>query len=195
MTQAKSFNEEHRTLWNGGDGEYWVRQQDSMDRTLSPVIEPLLAFAAPRTGSTVIDVGCGCGATTIELAQAVRPGGRVIALDVSEPMLNLARERVQSFGNTECLLGDAAELPLRKFAADLIVSRFVVMFFVDPAAAFSNLRTALSPVGRLRFDCWRTFDDIPWLLVPCQAVYEHAPVFRNPTPKSPAPFPSAIPRV
>src|SRR5450755_1415028 len=106
---AQTFNEEQRARWNGADGEYWACQQDRLDRTLAPAMGPLLTFAAPRAGSTVIDVGCGCGATTIELARAISPGGRVIGIDVSGPMLALAAERLHRFANTTCLLGDAAE--------------------------------------------------------------------------------------
>src|SRR6185503_20466949 len=101
-----------RERWNGIDGEFWVRQHDRLDRTLAPVTGPLLAFAAPRSGSTVIDVGCGCGATTIELARAVGPSGRVVGLDISEPMLALAASRLSEFGNSTTMLGDAADLPL-----------------------------------------------------------------------------------
>src|SRR6185369_1836902 len=112
MTPAQQFNEAQRERWNGIDGEFWVRQHDRLDRTLAPVTGPLLAFAQPRAGSTVIDVGCGCGATTIELARAIGPSGRVVGLDISEPMLALATERLRPFANATCLLGDAAELKL-----------------------------------------------------------------------------------
>jgi len=188
MTLVQTFNEEQRTRWNGTDGEYWTSQQDRLDRTLAPVTGPLLAFAAARTGSTVMDVGCGCGATTIELAQAVGPSGRVVAIDVSEPMLALAAERLRKFANTSCLLGDAAELPLRDLGAELIVSRFGVMFFGDPVAAFANLRTGLAAAGRLRFACWRPIDENPWLQIPLHAVYEHAPRLPKPDPEEPGPF-------
>jgi len=187
-TPAQAFNEEQRTRWNGSDGEYWVRQQDRLDRSLSPVIGPLLAFAAPRAGSTVMDVGCGCGATTIELARAVGPSGRVIGLDISEPMLARAKERLREFTNTHCLLGDAAQLPLHDVGAELMVSRFGVMFFGDPVAAFANLRTGLVPGGRVRFACWRSIHENPWLQIPLHAVYEHAPRLPKPDPEEPGPF-------
>src|SRR5271169_1365554 len=120
MTPAQTFNEDQRTRWNGTDGEYWTSNQDRLDRTLAPVTGPLLAFAMPRAGSTVIDAGCGCGTTTIELARAVGPSGRVVGIDVSRPMLALAAERLRDFDNAACLFGDAAELPLGDLGADLI---------------------------------------------------------------------------
>src|ERR1700686_2386934 len=145
-------------------------------------------FAAPRRGSTVIDVGCGCGATTIEIARAVGPSERVVGIGVSSSMLPLAAERLSQFANTTCLLGDAAELPLRDLGADLIVSRFGVMFFGDPAAAFGNLRTGLAASGRLRFACWRPINENPWLQIPLHAVYEHVPRLPKPDPEEPGPF-------
>jgi len=154
---------------------------------------PLLAFAAPRSGTTVIDVGCGCGATTIELARAVDPSGRVVGVDISEPMLALAKRRLSDFPNAACLLGDAATLPLQDLRAELIFSRFGVMFFGDPAAAFTNLRTGLIPGGRLRFACWRPIHENPWLQIPLHAVYEHAPRLPKPHPEEPGPFSFADP--
>jgi len=188
MTPAQQFNEAQRERWNGIDGEFWVRQQDRLDRTLAPVTGPLLAFAAPRSGSTVIDVGCGCGATTIELARTVGPSGRVIGLDISEPMLSLATTRLREFLNATTMLGDAADLPLSDLNAELIVSRFGVMFFGDPVAAFANLRTGLAPGGRVRFACWRPISENPWLQIPLHAVYEHAPRLPKPEPEEPGPF-------
>jgi SAM-dependent methyltransferase len=193
MTPTLRFNEEQRTRWNGPEGEYWTSHYDLLDRTLSPVTAPLLAFASPRLGSTVIDVGCGCGATTIEIARAVGPNGNVIGVDVSEPMLTLARKRLDEFPYASCRLGDAAELPLQDLAADLIVSRFGVMFFGDPIAAFANLRTGLAPSGRLRFACWRPINENPWLQIPLNAAYEHAPRLPKPEPGEPGPFAFAEP--
>jgi SAM-dependent methyltransferase len=193
MTPAQTFNEEQRDHWNGPDGEYWARRQRRLDRTLAPVIGPLLEFAATQTGSTVIDVGCGCGATTVEFARAVGPSGRVVGLDVSEPMLSRAIERLREFPNASCRLGDAATLPLQDLRADLIVSRFGIMFFGDPVAAFANLRTGLNPGGRLRFACWRPIDENPSLQIPLHAVYEHVPRLPKPDPDAPGPFSFADP--
>ena len=103
-------------------------------------------------------------------------------------MLALAAKRLREFGNTTCLLGDAADLPLRDLGAELIVSRFGVMFFGDPVAAFANLRTGLAAGGRLRFACWRPIDENPWLQIPLHAVYEHAPRLPKPDPEEPGPF-------
>lgn len=188
MTPTQAFNEDQHTRWNGIDGEYWTANQDRLDRTLAPVTGPLLAFAAPLPGSTVIDVGCGCGATTIEFARAVGPSGRVVGIDLSARMLALAADRLRTFDNTTCLLGDAAELALHNLGADLIVSRFGVMFFGDPVAAFTNLRGGLAAGGRLRFACWRSINENPWLQIPLHAVYEHAPRLPKPDPEEPGPF-------
>jgi SAM-dependent methyltransferase len=193
MTPAQTYNEEQRARWNGFDGEMWARHFDRMDRVLEPVNAPLLSFAVPAAGSVVIDVGCGCGGPTMELARMVGPSGRVIGLDVSEPMLGRARERARGYSNVTFLLGDAAEMPLENLHGDLIVSRFGVMFFGDPAAAFSNLRRSLVPGGRLRFVCWRGIQENPWLQIPLHAVYEHVPRMPKPAPEEPGPFSFAEP--
>jgi SAM-dependent methyltransferase len=178
MTPTQAFNDDQRSRWNGTDGEYWTNNQDRLDRTLSPVMAPLVAFAAPRAGTTVLDVGCGCGTTTLEFARLVGPSGRVVGVDISAPMLALAAERLRPFVNTTCRLGDAAGLPLRDLGAELIVSRFGVMFFGDPVAAFANLR----------FACWRPINENPWLQIPLHAVYEHVPRLPKPDPEEPGPF-------
>jgi SAM-dependent methyltransferase len=193
MTPSQAFNEEQRARWNGTDGEMWASHYDRMDRVLAPINGPLLAFAAPAAGSAVIDVGCGCGGPTIELARMVGSSGRVIGLDISEPMLARARERSREYANVTFLLGDAAELPLENLRADLMVSRFGVMFFGDATAAFSNLRKGLVPGGRLRFACWRPIQENPWLQIPLHAVYEHVPRLPKPAPEEPGPFSFADP--
>jgi SAM-dependent methyltransferase len=188
MTPAQTFNEQQRIRWNGIDGEFWTREQDRLDAMLAPVNGPLLAFAAPVAGTTVIEVGSGCGTLALELARAVGPAGSLIAIDISEPMLGVAKQRLGAFTNADCILGDAAELSLQYLNAELIVSRFGVMFFGDPVTAFGNLATGLAPGGRLRFACWRPIAENPWLGIPLQAVYEHVPRLPPPGPEEPGPF-------
>jgi SAM-dependent methyltransferase len=188
VNPAQVFSEEQRMRWNGVDGEYWTLQQDRLDRILDPVTGPLLTFAAPVTGSTAIDVGCGCGATTIELSRSVGPSGRVIGLDISEPMLERARERSRGLANTTFLLGNAGSLSLHGLGAELVFSRFGVMFFGDPVGAFANLRTSLIPEGRIVFASWRPIHENPWFQVPLHAVYEHVPRLPKQDPEAPGPF-------
>lgn len=122
-----------------------MARQAHTDITLTPVSEALLALAAPRGGERVLDVGCGCGATTLELARTVGPAGRVAALDISAPMLAVAKARAEAAGiaNVDWLQADAATAALDGF--DLLVSNFGVMFFGDPVAAFAHMRSAASP--------------------------------------------------
>jgi len=122
MTPAHSFNQEQRARWNGVDGEFWARHQDRLDRILTPLNDPLLSFAELEPGLSVLDVGCGCGAITLEIVRSVGPSGRVTGIDISEPMLGRAQERLRGFSNASLRLGDAAELPLDAAGAGLIVS-------------------------------------------------------------------------
>jgi SAM-dependent methyltransferase len=193
MTPAHTFNRQQFDRWNGADGEIWVQQQEAFERNLAPVTAPLLAFASPKADSTVIDIGCGCGATTLELATAVGPAGRVVGIDISGPMLNRAKERLADFKNVTCLLGDAATLPLSDIRAELAISRFGVMFFGDSAAAFTNIREGLAPGGRLRFACWRPIHENPWIEAPFRAIQKHIPELPKADPNEPGPFAFADP--
>jgi SAM-dependent methyltransferase len=178
--------------WNGPGGGHWAAQQERTDRVLVEIGAVSLAHAAARPRESVIDVGCGCGATTIGLAEAVGPQGRVTALDVSAPMLGRARERLAAYGNVSFALADAAA---HAFAAeaDLLFSRFGVMFFGDPTAAFANLRRGLKPGGRTVFACWRPPALNPWMTVPLTAAYAHVPKLPQLGPEDPGPFSFADP--
>ena len=193
MTPTHTFNQEQHARWNGADGEFWASHYERLDRILAPVNDPLLSFAAPEPGSSVVDVGCGCGGLTLDLARRVGPSGHVTGIDISEPMLGRAQERLRGYSNTSLRLGDAAALSLDSLGARLIVSRFGVMFFGDPAAAFRNLRNALRPGGRVRFACWRPIQENPWMQIPLHAVYEHVPRLPKPGPEEPGPYSFADP--
>ena len=155
-------------FWNGPSGARWVAGEAALDRMLEPLGRATLERAGAVLGERVVDVGCGCGTTTFQLAEAVGPSGAVVGLDVSAPMLARAEERASGLAHVTFRLGDAAELVLEP-PADLLFSRFGVMFFPDPARAFDNLRGMVRPGGRVAFVCWRALADNPWARLPFEA--------------------------
>jgi ubiquinone/menaquinone biosynthesis C-methylase UbiE len=193
MSDAARLHDEQIAYWNGTGGRHWAEQQARTDRVMAPVARLAIDRAAPTPGETVLDVGCGAGVSSAELAARVGPGGRVVAVDVSAPLLELARQRYRSVATLEFRLADAAEAPLDGIAADLNFSRFGVMFFGDPAAAFANLRRGQRPGGRLVFACWRKPTLNPVLMLPLQAAYLHVPRLPQLGPEDPGPFSFADP--
>lgn len=176
-------------------GKVWVAVQETIDLQLAPFAEALFDAAAPRAGEIVLDVGCGCGTTTTAVAHAVEPGGTVVGVDLSPPMLDRARERLDEEGltNVELVHADAQEHPFPAHRFDLIVSRFGMSFFADPVAAFSHLRAALKPSGRLVFVTWQDPRHNPWALVPVLAVAPLVPLPPTPDVGEPGPFSLAEP--
>jgi SAM-dependent methyltransferase len=180
-------NADQIAYWNGPGGQRWVDRQQAQDEMLEPVSAILLDRAKPHPGERVIDVGCGCGATTRAFAEKVG-AGRVLGVDVSAPMLQRARQVAPQNAPIEFRLADASVCPFKPGWYDLIVSRFGVMFFAEPAASFANLRKALRPDGRLTFVCWREARANPWLMAPLQAAYNHVPKLPEVGPEDPGPF-------
>jgi SAM-dependent methyltransferase len=178
--------------WNGPAGRRWRDHQERQDQVLLPVLDRLVAAADARPGERVIDVGCGAGATAIDFALKVAPHGEVLAIDVSAPLIERARERAGDLP-VRFVLADAAAHPLTPGWADLIVSRFGVMFFADPTLAFRNLRRGLRPGGRMAFACWREAKLNPWIVVPLRAAANHAPPLPETGPECPGPFAFADP--
>ena len=174
--------------WSGAGGQRWIDHQEHQDQVLRPVLDRLIAAAGAKPGDRVIDVGCGCGATTIDFAQRVTPGGEVLGLDVSEPMLARARERASEDLPARFVHADATVHDFAPEWADLIVSRFGVMFFADPARSFANLRKGLKPGGRLVFACWREARQNPFFIVPLREALKHAPPLPEMDPEAPGPF-------
>ena len=158
--------------WNDVAGPKWVSLGDAMEARLERVNDLLLARAAAASGEAALDIGCGTGLTTLPLAKTVGAGGSVLGIDISEPMLAVARRRVaeHGLGNVTLLSADAQTEPLPPARFDLIASRFGVMFFADPRAAFRNLRAATRPGGRLCFVCWAPLAENPHWRVPFDIV-------------------------
>jgi SAM-dependent methyltransferase len=173
--------------WNGPGAEMWVTRQARMDASLAPVTRALLAHAAARPGERVLDVGCGTGETVLALAEAVGPGGHVTGIDISEPMLGLARTRCAGRPTIDLHLADAS-VWRPAVPVDLLASRFGVMFFGDPVAAFRNLRAGLAPGGRVAFACWRVPAENDWVRIPRQALAPHLPPAQPSDPGLPGQF-------
>ena len=181
-------NADQIAYWNGSAGQRWTDRQAAQDVMLAPVSEILIDRAKVRAGERIIDVGCGCGATTIALAQRTGPAGHVFGIDISAPMLARARQIMPAGLPVDFVLADATVYPFEPASFDLLVSRFGVMFFAEPALSFVNMRRALRPSGRLAFACWREPRDNPWMMAPLQAVYKHVPKLPQLGPDDPGPF-------
>ncbi len=193
MSDATILHAQQLAYWNGPAVTRWVTKQEQMDAALAPVADAAITLAAVQPGERVLDIGCGSGATSMALARLVGPTGQVTGLDVSGPMIELARKRSVGMGNLDWLLADAAAHDFQPGSTDLLFSRFGVMFFGDPVAAFANLRRALRTGGRLVFACWRPLIENPWMLLPLQVVQTLVPSVPRPGPDEPGPFAFADP--
>ncbi|WP_020173998.1 class I SAM-dependent methyltransferase [Methyloferula stellata] len=176
--ETASLNAAQIELWNGRGGEIWTRLQARLDRLFEPLTAILLSAAAAKPGESILDIGCGCGDLTLRVAKACGAQSYIRGIDISAPMLERAKAREAEWraaepgmGRIEWSLSDAM---LHRFEprADLVMSRFGVMFFADPVVAFTNIRRALKPGGRLAILCWAALDDNPWIKVPLAAVHQ-----------------------
>jgi SAM-dependent methyltransferase len=183
-------NAEEIAYWDGPAGSRWSQYQQRMDRAFESFDDAVLARAIARPGESVLDIGCGCGATALALARAVGATGHVEGVDVSHEMLALAQRRAAAAGltNIRFTRSDASNDDLGVGAFDLLFSRFGVMFFDDPTAAFAHVRASLRSPGRLAFVCWRDLAANPWFSVPYFSVRDFAP----PQPKMAAHAPGPM---
>lgn len=179
-------NAEQIDYWNGDAGGKWARNQDRLDAMLQPFSDAVLRLAAAKPGERVLDIGCGCGATTFELAAQT---GNALGVDISAPMIARARERASAMKSAASfMLADAATHAFEPASFDLLASRFGIMFFADPVAAFAHLRKTLAPGGRTAFVCWRPLKENPWFAVPLFAALPHVPAPEPAVPGAPGPF-------
>jgi SAM-dependent methyltransferase len=174
--------------WNGRPAHVWVAEAERFDTMLAPFGRRLLAASVLEPGERVLDVGCGNGAVSLEAARAVGPGGWVTGLDLSAPMLEVARRRAEEQAvAVDFVQGDAQTAPFdRPF--DVAVSRFGVMFFDDPEVAFANLLKATRSGGRLCFVCWQEMLANEWMAVPAMAMVAQVGIPELPEPGAPGPF-------
>ncbi len=168
-----------REYWNSKVGEEWARQADRTDQMFAGLTQATFKALDLKPGERVLDIGCGAGETAIAAARRVGSGGHVVGVDISKPLLDLARERAKSIANINFIEADVGATDIPGSPFDAAFSRFGVMFFENPVAAFTRIRESLRPGGRIAFICWRGFDENLWTSGPVLAL----------TPMLPAPLP------
>lgn len=193
MVSAEPPNAAQIAYWNEGAGQTWAELQSPMDRQLEPLGRAAMAALAPRAGERILDIGCGSGATTVMLAEAVAPNGEAVGVDISRPMLDVARRRAEGVTGVSFREADAQAAAFEPASFDAAYSRFGVMFFADPLEAFANIRRALRPRGRLGFICWRAPVENPFMMLPMMAAAQHVSPPPPPEPGAPGPFAFADP--
>jgi SAM-dependent methyltransferase len=197
MTDVSPDNAAQQDFWNAPGGSAWTRWQERMDLQLAPLGLAAIEVVAPLPGEQVLDVGCGCGDTTMQVAALVGPSGKATGVDISSPMLARARERASQSGatNTEFVEADAQVVTAGDLGGpfDAAVSRFGVMFFADPVAAFRNIASLVRPGGRLGFVCWQSPDRNSWMLNLAREVATLFPAQPPLDPDAPGPFAFADP--
>jgi len=183
-----------REYWSGKVGGEWATHAERIDVMLGPVTETLLSAAALQPGDRAVDIGCGAGATSLEIARRVAPNGAVTGVDLSPQLLAVARERARDANlNADFVEADAGAVTF-PHPLDVAFSRFGVMFFDAPTQAFAHIRSTLRSGGRIAFACWRPMADNPWATIPILAIEAmlKEPLPR-PDPDAPGPYAFADP--
>ncbi len=186
MKSKSELAAEQAAYWKGPGGTMWLGAYDRIQRGIAEFGQIVLEAAQAQPGERVLDVGCGTGGTTAELARAIGAKGRVLGVDISETLVGAAR--AQNLANATFEVGDATSYRFEAGSFDLVFSRFGVMFFGDPVAAFQNIRRAMKPSGRLVFMCWRTPQENPWGAVPMRAAMPFLPPMERPGPEDPGQY-------
>jgi len=195
MPEAARPNQDQAELWNSAAGRNWVEMQDKLDRIFAPIEAAITTAAFPGQGGKVLDIGCGSGATTLAMARLVGEAGRCLGVDISAPLIAAATRRAQAEG-VETAGFETADAQTYRFppaAFDAAISRFGIMFFDDPVAAFANIRAALKPGGKLVFAAWRSPAENPFMTAAARAAAPLLPELRPTDPDAPGQFAFARP--
>lgn len=161
-------NQDQQNFWSSEAGEKWVRNQHEMDTLLAPVLQLVLDHADLIAGETVLDIGCGAGTSSAQAAQLVGETGTCTGLDIADTLLDHAARKFDR-PNLNWLLADAQTHQFEPSTFDAMISRFGVMFFSDMVAAFTNIRSALKPQGRIVMAAWGPAPENPWFMLPAKA--------------------------
>jgi len=183
-------NRAQAALWNEASGPAWVEMHDVLDRMLAPFEVRLTAEAFPGEGRRVLDVGCGAGSTTLAMARRLGPAGLSLGVDISGPLLAVAEARAAAEGldTARFVQADAQTYAFEAEEFDAVISRFGVMFFDDPEAAFSNIRRAARRDATLTFEAWRSPMENPFMITAVLAVAPFLPSVAPPEPNAPGQF-------
>ncbi|QJF51277.1 class I SAM-dependent methyltransferase [Roseobacter ponti] len=164
-------NADQKAFWENW-ADHWVNSQADLDGLMAPVLDRVFSRADLRPGQRVLDIGCGAGTSTQLAAEAVAPGGHVTGADISAPMLAQARKSTAGLTGLAFIAADVADHDFGPPGFDRVISRFGVMFFADPQAAFCNIARAMKPGARLSMACWSGLERNPWFRVPMIAAKE-----------------------
>ena len=181
-------NVKQKEFWSGAGGDVWVDKQREMDIMLNPLGKNAINKIDFSDKLTILDIGCGCGDTSLDIAKKV-PEGKVLGLDISEPMLDRARNSANelSLKNIDFEVKDVQTDSMPSEYFDVAFSRFGVMFFEDPYAAFKNIYTSIKQGGQLAFVCWQNPSLNPWQSLSIGVIKDFLDL-PSPPPKSPGPF-------
>lgn len=190
MSEHPQPNRDQATLWNEASGRTWVELQSILDRALAPLERIVVDAGFPGEGGHVLDIGCGAGATTLAMARRVGGEGSCMGLDISQPLVAAAKARAEAeaVANASFIKGDAQTYELDSQRFDSIVSRFGVMFFDNPTAAFVNIRRAARPGAKLAFVAWRSPAENDFMTTAQRAAAPFLPEKPQPAPDAPGPF-------
>ena len=184
----EDINIKQKQFWSGAGGEVWVNKQSEMDIMLNPLGAKAIDRLDLNQVTRILDIGCGCGATTLEIAKKIK-AGTITGVDISEPMLQRASQNAAELGltnaNFQMLDVQVDEMMSNDF--DIAFSRFGVMFFENPFEAFSNIHKTLKEDGQLSFVCWQNPSLNPWQSLSLQVIKQFLDL-PAPPPKSPGPF-------
>lgn len=192
---AAQPNAAQAEAWNGDEGRHFAAERERHERMGERHAARLLEAAGISAADTALDIGCGCGHTTLQAAR-LASRGHALGVDLSAVMLAEARRlaRQEGIGNARFEQADAQTHPFPAGGFDVTISSFGVMFFDNPSAAFANIAAALRPGGRLAFTCWQEMSRNDWLTVPFAAVAAHATLPGLPAADEPGPFALADPQ-
>ncbi|ACG77764.1 ubiquinone/menaquinone biosynthesis methyltransferase ubiE [Phenylobacterium zucineum HLK1] len=190
MSATAAPNRDQAVLWNEANGRTWVELQSVLDRMLAPFASIVVDEAFPGAGGRVTDIGCGAGATTLAMARRLGPGGLALGVDISGPLVAAAAERARAerLENAAFVQADAQTYAFDEAGFDAVMSRFGVMFFEDPEAAFANIRRGVRSGGKLAFVAWRSPAENPFMTTAMRAAAPFLPPLPTPEPGAPGQF-------